>query len=108
MIRISLFVIVLCFSMSAFGHGGGLDRNGCHTNRKTGEYHCHRGGYVNPGSRADTSGSQLSDTQCGAKRYCNEMSSCKEALHYLRDCGLSRLDGDGDGVPCESLCRGRY
>jgi hypothetical protein len=22
-------------------HGGGLDRKGCHTNRKTGEYHCH-------------------------------------------------------------------
>lgn len=26
----------------ALAHGGGLDKNGCHTNRKTGEYHCHR------------------------------------------------------------------
>jgi hypothetical protein len=26
----------------AHGHGGGLDAQGCHTNRKTGEYHCHR------------------------------------------------------------------
>nr|WP_232348105.1 YHYH domain-containing protein [Cupriavidus taiwanensis] len=25
-------------------HGGGLDAKGCHTNRKKGEYHCHRGG----------------------------------------------------------------
>lgn len=25
-------------------HSGGLDRRGCHNNRKTGEYHCHRGG----------------------------------------------------------------
>lgn len=25
----------------AFAHGGGLDKNGCHTNRKTGDYHCH-------------------------------------------------------------------
>lgn len=24
-------------------HGGGLDASGCHNNRKTGEYHCHRG-----------------------------------------------------------------
>ena len=24
-----------------YAHGGGLDRNGCHTNRKTGDYHCH-------------------------------------------------------------------
>lgn len=23
-------------------HGGGLDRYGCHNNRKTGDYHCHR------------------------------------------------------------------
>ncbi len=23
-------------------HGGGLDRYGCHTNHKTGDYHCHR------------------------------------------------------------------
>jgi endonuclease YncB( thermonuclease family) len=44
---------------------------------------------------------------CGAKRYCREMTSCEEAQFYLRQCGLSRLDGDGDGVPCESLCRGR-
>ncbi len=26
----------------ASGHGGGLDRNGGHYNRKTGVYHCHR------------------------------------------------------------------
>jgi hypothetical protein len=24
-------------------HGGGLNAEGCHTNRKTGDYHCHRG-----------------------------------------------------------------
>ena len=25
------------------GHGGGLDKNGCHHDRKAGGYHCHRG-----------------------------------------------------------------
>ncbi|WP_221969878.1 YHYH domain-containing protein [Rhizobium leguminosarum] len=25
----------------AFAHGGGTDSNGCHTNHKTGDYHCH-------------------------------------------------------------------
>ncbi|WP_156545888.1 YHYH domain-containing protein [Cupriavidus sp. D384] len=34
----------LLFTGTAFAHGGGLDADGCHTNRKTGEYHCHRGG----------------------------------------------------------------
>lgn len=28
---------------NACGHGGGLNADGCHNNRKTGEYHCHRG-----------------------------------------------------------------
>lgn len=42
---------------------------------------------------------------CGVKRYCREMASCAEARFYLSQCGLSRLDGDRDGVPCESLCR---
>jgi hypothetical protein len=27
---------------AVFAHSGGLDANGCHTNRKTGDYHCHR------------------------------------------------------------------
>ncbi len=42
---------------------------------------------------------------CGAKRYCREMTSCAEARSYLTKCGLTRLDADGDGIPCESICR---
>jgi endonuclease YncB( thermonuclease family) len=41
---------------------------------------------------------------CGAKRHCRDMTSCEEARFYLRSCDLRRLDGDGDGVPCETLC----
>lgn len=26
---------------SAVNHSGRTDKNGCHTNRKTGDYHCH-------------------------------------------------------------------
>jgi len=44
--------------------------------------------------------------ECGNKRYCREMSSCQEAMFYFRVCGLYYLDGDGDGIPCETLCRG--
>jgi hypothetical protein len=41
------FVLFLLSSLfvsqidSAFAHGGGLDRNGCHHDRKRGGYHCH-------------------------------------------------------------------
>ena len=43
-------------------------------------------------------------TRCGAKRHCSQMTSCGEALYYLRRCGVRALDGNRDGVPCESLC----
>jgi len=42
---------------------------------------------------------------CGGKRYCREMTSCEEARFYLTQCGVSTLDGDSDGVPCEKLCK---
>ncbi|MGV1871006.1 YHYH domain-containing protein [Agrobacterium rosae] len=41
-IKIAAAVILtalLC--VSAYAHSGGTDRNGCHTNRKTGDHHCH-------------------------------------------------------------------
>jgi hypothetical protein len=42
---------------------------------------------------------------CGSKRTCGQMASCEEARHYLNDCGVSKLDRDHDGTPCESLCK---
>jgi len=42
---------------------------------------------------------------CGDKKYCYQMSSCEEAYFYYEQCGVERLDGDGDGIPCEELCR---
>jgi endonuclease YncB( thermonuclease family) len=41
---------------------------------------------------------------CGKKYYCSQMESCEEAMFYYTVCGLKRLDGDYDGVPCEILC----
>lgn len=39
--------------------------------------------------------------RCQGKVYCSEMTSCKEAKFYLRNCPGTKMDGDGDGVPCE-------
>ena len=41
---------------------------------------------------------------CGSKKYCSEMASCEEAMHYLTRCGIKTLDGNRDGVPCGYLC----
>lgn len=41
---------------------------------------------------------------CSGKRTCGEMNSCAEARFYLTQCGVSSLDRDKDGIPCESIC----
>ena len=62
------------------------------------------GQLVNPDSKPKKN-EQNPHYTCGVKRYCKQMDSCEEAYFYLRQCGLQRLDGDHDGVPCEALCR---
>jgi endonuclease YncB( thermonuclease family) len=59
-------------------------------------------------SATKTSGKKAasgSSFECAGKSKCGEMSNCAEANFYLNECGLSRLDRDHDGVPCESICR---
>lgn len=40
--KVLLIIACLIFPLTVFGHGGGLDKNGGHYNRKTGEYHYHQ------------------------------------------------------------------
>ena len=42
-LRLVVFLLICTSSSYVLAHGGGLDANGCHTNRKTGDYHCHNG-----------------------------------------------------------------
>ena len=53
------------------------------------------------GSKPAAPSSAAQTVRCGTKHYCREMASCREAVAYLRRCGVRSLDGDGDGVPCE-------
>jgi len=41
---------------------------------------------------------------CGTKTYCSQMITCEEAKYFLNQCGLTRLDSDSDGIPCEAVC----
>lgn len=50
-------------------------------------------------------GSDASSFACGERQYCREMRSCEEARFHLEQCAVSTIDGDGDGEPCEALCR---
>ena len=37
-----LLVACLLFVTNLWSHGGGLDKYGCHNEKKTGDYHCHQ------------------------------------------------------------------
>lgn len=39
--QLLLLAALLMLPTAAWAHPGNVDANGCHTNRKTGEYHCH-------------------------------------------------------------------
>jgi len=39
--------------------------------------------------------------KCNGKVYCSQMGSYEEALFYLKNCPGTKVDGDGDGCPCE-------
>ena len=39
---------------------------------------------------------------CDGRQHCSQMRSCEEATFFIRNCPNTKMDGDGDGVPCES------
>jgi hypothetical protein len=46
---------------------------------------------------------EIDDTRfhCDGRVYCSQMTSCEEATFFLRNCPGVKMDGEGDGVPCE-------
>lgn len=82
---------------SANAHPGGLNAEGCHHNRKTGGYHCHRGPASQPAqskSLAETRGREFAN--------CIQARAAGAAPVRVGDPGYGRhLDRDGDGVGCE-------
>ena len=40
--------------------------------------------------------------KCDGRTHCSNMTSCEEATFFLQNCPSTEMDGDNDGVPCES------
>lgn len=57
---------------------------------------------VEPGRVVPLKQKRTVNFRCRGKVYCSEMISCKEATFYQNNCPGTKMDGDGDGVPCES------
>mgnify|MGYP001275810938 CR=1 FL=1 len=48
-----------------------------------------------------------SDFRCDGRNMCSQMTSCREATLFLQNCPGMKLDGNGDGVPCEQQWCGK-
>lgn len=61
--KLFLAVALLVICGSAAAHSGGTDAQGCHTNRKTGDFHCHGA----KGSSAAAAPRQAAQAQSGGQ-----------------------------------------
>lgn len=107
--------LALSAASPAWAHGGGLNAEGCHNDRKHGGYHCHRGPAaggdgLRPASprapnRASSWAADNTDSAAddgGAYANCSAARAAGAAPVRRGDPGYGRhLDRDGDGVACE-------
>lgn len=86
------------YAQPAQAHGGGLNAQGCHTNKKTGDYHCHRNTRATqPMQRAQSINGRTYYASCAAARADGKRNIRRGQAGYRRG-----LDRDNDGIACES------
>src|SRR5688572_8126375 len=49
----------------------------------------------------DTSKPAQAQYRCDGRTHCSQMTSCSEAMYFLKNCPGTQMDGDNDGIPCE-------
>ena len=91
----------------ALAHGGGLNAEGCHNDRKGGTgYHCHRDSKPAKSSSSRNTarplGLSASSSGSGAYANCTEARAAGASNIRRGEPGYGpHLDRDGDGVGCE-------
>lgn len=111
-----LGILLLTTAQPLSAHGGKTDASGCHTEKATGEYHCHSGS-----KQAKTEAKTEAKIEaknaakgtgmiCSFNAYnCADFSSHDEAQGTYESCVMETgkdvhdLDRDKDGVACEDL-----
>lgn len=98
------FAVLLLPTLAA-AHPGGLNAQGCHTNRKTGDYHCHRApssSTTAPVQSLYGSSSGSSPSRSSYFANCAAARAAGAAPVRRGDPGYgSHLDRDNDGIGCE-------
>lgn len=112
-LKILSFILItaLIAPITVFAHSGRTNAEGCHTNKKTGEYHCHQKkttSKVSARTKARTTARGYSSTgyTCGYNKYnCDDFTTQEEAQAVFEQCegDVHDLDRDDDGIACEDL-----
>ena len=101
----ALLALAVLGAPSALAHSGGTNSDGCHTNRKTGDYHCHgakRSPPARPATASSLRGAQPVRGSTVHYANCSEARAAGAAPVRRGDPGYgSHLDRDNDGVGCE-------
>jgi len=112
---VTFFSLVLLMSpLAVSAHSGRTNVEGCHTNRKTGDYHCHEKKIKKARTEARTAVRTSAKVEtrdlimCEWNAYnCSDFSTQTEAQQVFEYCGVDidihDLDRDSDGVACEVL-----
>jgi len=89
--------LIAAVPLMAHAHGGGLNAEGCHNDRKNGGYHCHRAAGPAPEPLFnEPSPAQRAFRNCAAAR------AAGAAPVRIGDPGYgTHLDRDRDGIGCE-------
>lgn len=112
MYRLALFLCLLLIQSPALAHGGRTNAEECHTEKATGQYHCHGGKQARTEARtsARTEARGVAGSVCSFNMYnCSDFSTHQKAQstyeHCLSEVGydVHDLDRDSDGVACEAL-----
>lgn len=93
----ALVVLMLAAPLAVAAHPGGTNGDGCHTNRKTGDYHCHK-------ARGSSGARPLPATPRIWEAFANCAAARAAGAAPVRrgEPGYGRhLDRDNDGVGCE-------
>ena len=53
------------------------------------------------GSAAPVRSATAEGFKCDGRTHCSQMRSCSEAMYFLQHCPGTKMDGNGDGEPCE-------
>jgi hypothetical protein len=97
-LSVSVTLFVSCGT--ALAHGGGLDASGCHHNRRTGDYHCHRP--QRTASEKFDSAQNLLGSGGGVFANCSAARAAGAVPVRIGDPGYGpHLDRDHDGIGCE-------